>query len=485
MIKSIFSDKKKKTRNKLISVFLTVFVVGLLVLSGPARAINVSVAVDDSDAKYSANQLITFTASVDIESNEIIPVQNLTLKVYNDSSQVASCTFDLAGNKLTACTNFPNITKINAKGYVNATGQFGYGYGYNSGNWNVSNQSFFNFTGYGYGYGYTSGYGSNNAELKYNVTWNASAENLSTSAPTGDDYYANLEAYADDSSGSYRIYSNKTRTSFIYDNYLPNITAINTSQTGTTTKIVSLSVTTSENATCGYSTSAGYVYSNMTTNMSTTGTTSHSQSFSYTSDTTKTYYVSCQDTAGNAMTTSNSTPATIDVTESSSPGSSGGGSGIIPFWIMTYVDDDKNLDEKGLINRELKAKERIKLEINNETHYVGIIELTNTTATINVSSEPQQAIFSIGDTKKFEVTGDDYYDLSVTLNSINTTSNKADITIKPVSGEIVIPEEAGEEDIVEGDGEEGDKSNWWWITLIIILALVAIYFIAIKLKPKK
>ena len=182
--------------------------------------------------------------------------------------------------------------------------------------------------------------------------------------------------------------------------------------------------------------------------------------------------------------------ATEDDDDDDDNPSSVGGSGIIPFWIMTYVENNKNLDEKGLINKELKVKERIKFKINNETHYVGIIELTDTTSTINVSSDPQQDVFSVGDTKKFEVTGDDYYDLSVTLNSINTTSNKADITINSILEEIpegAVPEE-GEESSGEG-GEAGttvtEEKNLTWLWILISVVILVAVIVVILYKQKK
>jgi hypothetical protein len=64
-----------------------------------------------------------------------------------------------------------------------------------------------------------------------------------------------------------------------------------------------LSLTTDENATCRYSTTAGTAYSSMTNTFSTTGNTSHSTTVSGLSDgNTYTYYVRCQDGAGNANT---------------------------------------------------------------------------------------------------------------------------------------------------------------------------------------
>jgi len=81
---------------------------------------------------------------------------------------------------------------------------------------------------------------------------------------------------------------------------------------------------------------------------------------------------------------------------------------------------------------ELAAKDKFKLTIGTEVHYVAVHSLTATTATINVSSTTVQATLSIGVAKSFELTNDSYYDISVKLNSINTTSNKTSLTVKSI-----------------------------------------------------
>ncbi len=53
---------------------------------------------------------------------------------------------------------------------------------------------------------------------------------------------------------------------------------------------------------------------------------------------------------------------------------------------------------------------------------------------MNVSSTPQQEIFSIGESNKFDVDDDSFYDVLVTLNDI--TSSKANVTIIAISEEI-------------------------------------------------
>jgi len=81
---------------------------------------------------------------------------------------------------------------------------------------------------------------------------------------------------------------------------------------------------------------------------------------------------------------------------------------------------------------ELAAKDKFKITIGAEIHYVAAHSLTSTSVTINVTSELQQATLGIGMAKSFELTNDSYYDISVRLNSINTTSSKASVTVKSI-----------------------------------------------------
>lgn len=197
------------------------------------------------------------------------------------------------------------------------------------------------------------------------------------------------------------------------------------------------------------------------------------------------YIVTCTDNAGNVGTSSSST----SFSTSGCGGGSGGGT--TSFWTMNYMEDDEELSVKVNVNKELKEKQRIKLKVIGETRYVGIVELTGTTATLNVSSGDgssmdQQITFSIGDTKKFEVTGDNFYDLSVTLNGI--ADNKADLTVVFISEEITAETE---EEISEGVTEEGETTEgeeerkgkaWLWI--IVALVVIGIGF-ALYNKQKK
>jgi hypothetical protein len=204
----------KFKRKHVFSVIFTLFIVFLLVFSGPASAVTINVATD-KETYDASDSSVTFTVQVDIESNERIPVQNLTLRITGPFPFSKNCIFTPTGTKLTSCSNL-EITVINSTAISSSYGNgsmFGSGYGYNftSGQNGTENQTF----GENYGYGYISGHEHNSssyAELAYNITWNISAESTPL---TGGTYDANLEALAQ--SGSYaRIYSAQTPIYFGY-----------------------------------------------------------------------------------------------------------------------------------------------------------------------------------------------------------------------------------------------------------------------------
>lgn len=124
------------------------------------------------------------------------------------------------------------------------------------------------------------------------------------------------------------------------------------------------------------------------------------------------------------------TVAQLRFTVTSSGGSddTGGNAGTTSFWTSTTVLTNDQFTQG--YTKELAVKSRVKFTISNSDHYVGVISLASTSAVINISSNPQQASFNIGDEKKFELTNDTYYDLSVKLNSIN--NSKANITVKSI-----------------------------------------------------
>ena len=189
------------------------------------------------------------------------------------------------------------------------------------------------------------------------------------------------------------------------------------------------------------------------------------------------------------ITTLASTPST----SSSSSSGGGGGGGNSEFWTNSFIEDDKSLENKGVITKELKAKERIKIKIGDENHSIGVISISGNKVVINVSSTPQQAEFSVGDVKMFEVTGDDYYDIRVKLNSVNASSNKTNVSVDYVHEKKEITGGSGSTGNVNqtngdsngnlsagGEGTDLTKSgNSWiiWLVLGVIIIVGIVYFI--------
>jgi len=174
---------------------------------------------------------------------------------------------------------------------------------------------------------------------------------------------------------------------------------------------------------------------------------------------------------------------------SSAASSSGGSSFLSLFWINTFLEDKKELKDIGNVNRELKERQRVRIKIDNEKHYVGIIGLTSTSATVNVSSSSQQAILNVGDQKKFDVTSDGSYDLLISLKNI--MNNSANLTISHINEKIELktsPEEkkneaSGDErketvssDIESGEEKAKTSSVLIWIIAVIFLIMALVYY---------
>ncbi len=288
------SEKKKR---RISSVILTLIIIALLIFSGPVRAVIVSIT-QDKTTYNSGDENIVFTVDVDVETDERIPVQNLTLKVTGVTNK--TCIFYPSGSAISGCGNM-SITAVNVVGYGNDT-LWGYGYGY----YNGTGYGTYNFTnvGIGYGYGYSSGYtynGSTGGELRYNITWNITAEGAGDGS-----YTANLEAFVEKGS-TYMIFMDQTPTSFTVDKTAPTITISSvggdtSSPYAITDSTPTIELTTNENATCRYS-SSDVSYGSMT-DFSTTGTSSHSTTLVQLFSGTYTYYIKCKDSALNEVSTS-------------------------------------------------------------------------------------------------------------------------------------------------------------------------------------
>ncbi len=123
-----------------LSGFITSVVIVLLIVAGPAGAVQLSITFNDPDKIYNQGDLISFEADIKIEEKDLhVPLTNITLKILGPTPK--TCTIQLNGDN--DCTGF-NITLLSSPN------NFGYGYSYG---YEDSNK--FDF-GYGYGYGYNT-----------------------------------------------------------------------------------------------------------------------------------------------------------------------------------------------------------------------------------------------------------------------------------------------------------------------------------------
>ena len=130
----------------------------------------------------------------------------------------------------------------------------------------------------------------------------------------------------------------------------------------------------------------------------------------------------------------------------------------------------------------------IGFRINNQSHTFILLAIKGNNVTVQLSSTIQKASLLVGESKKFDLTADNIYDILVTVNS--AANSTASITLKAISESMTgaagtgttAGTGAGETGVGTGAGETGETavtaSNlgmiiWWIIGIIILGALIA------------
>jgi len=204
------------------------------------------------------------------------------------------------------------------------------------------------------------------------------------------------------------------------------------------------------------------------------------------------WYVNCSDYVGYTNgSMSSSLTVSYSVNDGGSSGGGGGSSIITSFWTKTKIIIDEEFSEG--VEKELSNKERVKIQVSGVDHYIGIVDITNLTATINISSNPITIVLSIGEEKKVDVTSNGIYDVYVLLNNIS--SNKANLTIKSIHEEISVinesvkdSEEISSEEKIETETPKSEEEimrfNRTWIYISIGIVDLVLLIIVIKLLTK-
>lgn len=114
----------KKTLARIVSSFITIGLLSLLFMLGPAEAFVLGLTV--SEKSSTIGDIITFTASAEIEEGESIPISFFILKIEGKEDVV--CKFDTNGTIIEGCKGI-EILRLSAP-------EFGYGYGFQPGIFN-------------------------------------------------------------------------------------------------------------------------------------------------------------------------------------------------------------------------------------------------------------------------------------------------------------------------------------------------------------
>lgn len=146
---------QEKTRKNLIASSITIAVIALLFILGPAEAFIISLGAF-SNANPTQGEIVSTTAEITINTNERMPLPN-PVELYINGNKV--CQFKVTGQVIN-CNSGITIA------LVSSSDSFGYGYGYNFGYGYGYNN------GYGYGYGYNQGY--TNSKFVYKISLDTS-----------------------------------------------------------------------------------------------------------------------------------------------------------------------------------------------------------------------------------------------------------------------------------------------------------------------
>ncbi len=116
-------------------------------------------------------------------------------------------------------------------------------------------------------------------------------------------------------------------------------------------------------------------------------------------------------------------------------------------------------------------------------HTIEFIEITLTSATLKISSEPVEITLDVGKSMNVDLDGDGTDDVKVTLTSIEDGLAKVDVTNLAKQAEVekgVVVEEETPTEEVEGKGNVG-----LWITILVIIIVIGVGYYLLKSRKGK
>ncbi len=198
-VKKVIATSAKKRH--LPSLAVTAMIVIAIILAGPVEAVRVNVSTDKP--VYSRDDTtVTFMIGVDIERNERVPIQDLTLRI-NDIYKV--CEFAVDGsNSCDGITITPVDQGQESTGDLQGTGE-----GFFTPSDDIKKRD----VAYGFGYGIEeeNKRAGKDAEMLYQVEWDIA------DVPDGK-YMVAIEAHAENGDTSYTYVSRKRLFHLNFDN---------------------------------------------------------------------------------------------------------------------------------------------------------------------------------------------------------------------------------------------------------------------------
>lgn len=301
----------------------------------------------------------------------------------------------------------------------------------------------------------------NYSSLASNVTgvfWN-----ISVNTKTLNDGVYNITVYVNDTLNNV----NKTNVSLNVrvDNTKPTGSISCTPGTANVGNTVTCSCSPSD-STSGVNTTATTVTANPST--ANTGTFTEKCNFA--------------DMAGNTATASTTYTVELSTTGTGTGTNAGGGGGAeaeaVLFYTKTIPVVAQEFKVIETITQQLGAKERVKVKINETIHYIGVREITLTTAIIEIASEAVQIELKAGEETKSDVNNDGFYDVYVKLNAI--VNGKADLVIKYIQEEVppetVAAEEPAKEVIPPVESSKEINLVWLWVVIAVIIIVIVIWW---------
>ncbi len=136
---------------------------------------------------------------------------------------------------------------------------------------------------------------------------------------------------------------------------------------------------------------------------------------------------------------------------------------------------------KNGYTRTLYKNWRILFNVNNESHTFTVEDIVGNSSKVSISSETQEATLSVGEEKRFELSGDNYYDILVILDSVSL--NKATFTIQSIQEMQPENEEKVSDDneSLGNNGIQGSEAiNVLLVVGLILLVIIALIFLIYK-----